>query len=253
MTLIVFVAIVAIATLCLCLGGRRSGQAGYGVAAVLFLAVGCGPVPAWLLGELQTAYAKRPVVQWAERNAIVLLGAGTARIYGSPGVEPGFFSYPRLVEAAMLYRGCRATQADCKIIVTGGDAQYHGMPEASVYRAALVDIGIPASDILSEAESMNTWQNAQFTSAMLADYRPGRVVLVSSALHLRRGLMYFAHFGIAPVPVRADYLQAVRSWLPLSFNFTLADVALHEFIGIARYHVYNAMGWNAARTLPGQA
>ncbi|ARP80403.1 hypothetical protein CAL12_05850 [Bordetella genomosp. 8] len=253
MTLIVFVGIVAIATLFLCLGWRRAGQAGYGIAAVLFLAVGCGPVPAWLLGQLQSAYATRPMVQWAERNAIVLLGAGTALIPGSPGVEPGFFAYPRLVEAAMLYRGCRATQADCKIIVSGGDPQYHGMPEASVYRAALVDVGIPASDILAEAESRNTWQNAQFTSAMLADYRANRVVLVSSALHLRRSLMYFAHFGIAPVPVRADYPQAVRSWLPLSFNFTLADFALHEFIGIARYHFYNGMGWNVARTQPGQA
>ncbi|CAM3462375.1 DUF218 domain-containing protein [Bordetella sputigena] len=253
MTLTVLVAIVAIATLFLFLGWRRTGKACYGGAVALFLAVGCGPIPAWLLGDLQSPYAARPTVQWVERNAIVLLGAGTARIPGSQGIEPGFFSYPRLVEAAALYRNCHATQADCKIIVSGGDARRHGMPEATVYRTALMDIGIPAADILSEANSMNTWQNAQFSSLTLANYGAGRVVLVSSGIHLRRGLMYFAHFGVAPVPVRAEYLQAVGSWLPLSYNFAVADFALHEFIGIARYHVYNAMGWNPARTLPDQA
>jgi len=34
---------------------------------------------------------------------------------------------------------------------------------------------------------------------------------------------------------------------------TLTDVALHEYLGIARYHVYNWLGWNPARQRPGQA
>ena len=32
---------------------------------------------------------------------------------------------------------------------------------------------------------------------------------------------------------------------------TQADLALHEYTGIARYHVYNAMGWNVQATKPG--
>jgi hypothetical protein len=31
----------------------------------------------------------------------------------------------------------------------------------------------------------------------------------------------------------------------------MADVALHEYAGIARYHLYNAMGWNVAATKSG--
>lgn len=30
----------------------------------------------------------------------------------------------------------------------------------------------------------------------------------------------------------------------------MTDYALHEWIGIARYHVYNALGWNPARVNP---
>jgi uncharacterized SAM-binding protein YcdF (DUF218 family) len=253
MTLTLFIVIVAFATLFLSLKWRRTSRTLYVVSVVWFLGVGCGPVPAWLLGNLQAPYAARPSLEWGARNAIVLLGAGTARIADTNLIEPGIFSYPRLVEAAGLYLDCRKTRSDCKIVVSGGDAQRHGMPEASVYRDALVRIGIPAADILAEANSMNTWQNAQFTSELLKTLGADRVLLISSGIHLRRSLIYFAHFGVTPVPVRADYLRAVSSWLPLSYNFALADFALHEYIGIARYHVYNAMGWNAARTAPGQA
>jgi hypothetical protein len=35
------------------------------------------------------------------------------------------------------------------------------------------------------------------------------------------------------------------SWWPQSWNLALCDLALHEYLGIARYYEYNAMGWNA--------
>jgi hypothetical protein len=46
------------------------------------------------------------------------------------------------------------------------------------------------------------------------------------------------------VPVRADYLNVVPSWLPAASNFLLTDVALHEYLGVARFRLYDAMGWN---------
>ncbi len=100
---------------------------------------------------------------------------------------------------------------------------------------------------------MNTWQNAQFSRAVLEQYKPERTVLVSSAIHLRRSLLYFAHFGMTPIPARADDLQATASPLPMAYNFALTDFALHEWIGIARYYVYNALGWNPVRINPGEA
>jgi hypothetical protein len=62
--------------------------------------------------------------------------------------------------------------------------------------------------------------------------------------------MYFAHFGIDTTPVCADYLSASMSLLPAAYNFTVADFAIHEYIGVARYHVYNALGWNAPAVRP---
>lgn len=253
MTLVVLVVMIVLATSSAALKWRHTSRTLYVISVSLFLAIGCGPVPAWLLGNLQSAYDVKPTIEWSSRNAIVLLGAGTEKIAHTDSIEPGEFSYARIVEAAGLYNDCRKTQADCKIVVSGGDAHHAGSPEAVVYRSALIRLGIDASDVLSESDSMNTWQNAQFTSAVLQRYRADRVLLVSSGIHLRRSVLYFAHFGVAAIPVRADYLRAVLSPLPLSYNFVVSDFALHEYVGIARYHAYNALGWNPVRQHPGEA
>lgn len=253
MTLAVLILIVAIAGCFAALTWRRTSKTLLGASILLLFAVGCGPIPQWLLGGLQSPYVAKPTIEWAKRNAIVVLGAGTEKIAGTNAVEPGTFAYARLVQTVALYRDCRLTSASCRIVVSGGDARNNGLPEAPVYRDALIRIGVDANDILLESKSMNTWQNAQFTSAILRAHDTERVLLVSSGIHVRRSALYFAHFGIAATPVRADYLAAIPSWLPLAYNFAVADFALHEYIGIARYHAYNALGWNAARTLPGEA
>jgi uncharacterized SAM-binding protein YcdF (DUF218 family) len=253
MTLLALVGAIVLATSFLALKWRRTSRALYVISVALFLAVGCGLVPAWLLDNLQSAYNEKPTVKWGKRNAIVLLGAGTEKIPGTGVVEPATFSYARIVETAELYNDCRKAKAVCNIVVSGGDAKHNGSPEASVYRSSLLRLDIEASDVILESDSMNTWQNAQFTTTALRRIDADHLLLVSSGIHLRRSELYFAHFGVAATPVRADYVRAVLSPLPLAYNFAVADFALHEYVGIARYHVYNALGWNPVRQQPGDA
>ncbi|HZX69226.1 MAG TPA: YdcF family protein, partial [Rhodanobacter sp.] len=139
----------------------------------------------------------------------------------------------------------------CKVEVSGGDARRLGQSEAAIYAENLRQLGVDPADLLLEPRSMNTWQNAQFSGPLLKAAGADRVLLVSSGFHLRRGMLYFTHFGIHATPVRADYVSGIASWKPLSYNFTMADMALHEYVGIARYHWYNAMGWNVQATKPG--
>ena len=246
--------ILILAALLLGILRRRRSSAVFGLLALLVLfAVGCGPVPAWLLERLQAGYAAQAPIAWGQRNAIVVLGAGVVRPSARDEAESGIFSYPRLLTALRLYRDCSATGAACRILLSGGDAQKIGAAEADVYRAVLVRLGVPPADIVTEPHSMNTWQNARFSAALLEAYGADRVVLVSSAIHLRRSQLYFSHFGIQTIGVRADYLHAVPSLLPHAYNFVVADFALHEYAGLARYALYNAMGWNAPRREPGDA
>ena len=224
---------------------RRCQWALYSLTFALLLASACGPLPKWLLIHLQSPYVVRPDISWTQRNAIVLLGAGTARVVGTDQVEPDIFANGRIIEAYELYRSCKQAGGDCKLMVSGGDAYHNGMPEADSYAAVLRSMGVDQPDLILEARSMNTWQNAQFVQPLLNAYQPQRVVLVTSAAHLDRALAYFAHFGTTPIPVRGDYVDVRLTWLPNAWNMMLTDIALHEYVGVLTYHLYNVMGWNA--------
>ena len=233
---------------------RRTARGMLVLALLLFVVEGCGLLPKALLHGLQAPYAKPTRIAWTPRNVIVLLGSGTLRAPDG-SLAPGFFANGRIIEALVLYRECKATGNACKIEVSGGDALHTGESEAAVYDGLLQRMGVPAADLLLEARSMNTWQNAEFSAPLLRGFDPQRVVLVSSAMHLRRASLYFAHFGVSAVPARGDWTQAHVGWWPGWSNFAVTDRAMHEYLGVLRYHVYNALGWNlqAVQSRPGSA
>ncbi|QRP65356.1 YdcF family protein [Rhodanobacter sp. FDAARGOS 1247] len=251
MTMNALLILIVLASVLAWLRWRRSSRVLFGLAVLLLLATGCGPLPSWLLAHLQAEVVADVPIVWGQRNAIVLLGAGTVRAGDAGSVEASLFAYGRISKAAMLYRACRQAPRECKVEVSGGDARGLGQPEAAIYALDLQRLGVDPADLLLEPRSMNTWQNAQFSGPLLKAYGADRVLLVSSGFHLRRGMLYFNHFGIHATPVRADYVSGVASWKPLSYNFAMADMALHEYAGIARYRWYNAMGWNVEATRPG--
>jgi uncharacterized SAM-binding protein YcdF (DUF218 family) len=224
---------------------RRCQWTFFGLGLLLFFTAGCGPLPALLLKWLQAPYATHSTITWTQRNAIVLLGAGTTHVVATPQVEPNIFANGRIIEAYTLYRSCRQGGNDCKIVVSGGDPFRNGVTEAAAYGEVLTSMGVASSDLLLETHSMSTWQNAQFVQPILKDYRPEQVLLVSSATHLNRARLFFAHFGMNVIPERGDYADVRMTCWPNAWNLALTDFALHEYIGLLTYRFYNLMGWNA--------
>jgi uncharacterized SAM-binding protein YcdF (DUF218 family) len=218
------------------------------LTVALFVGIGCGPIPALLLHDLQDSYSASAAVREASRTAIILLGNGTERSSGVDGiaVEPAPLAYGRIVKALEVYRSCKQRNPACFILVTGGDPQHHGASEGTVYGALLQRLGVESSDLLVEGRSLNTWQNAQYTAALLKSHPADQVFLVTSGIHLRRSVLYFNQFGIRGQPVRADEVSAMLSAVPLAYNFLLTDLAVHEYTGVVRYWVYEAMGWNVS-------
>lgn len=215
-------------------------------ALVILYLVGTGLLPLLLLRTQQT---DKPLasLQWGAHNSIVLLGAGTLVAQGQHGPRVPFFGYSRVETAARAYFSCRARSGDCKVIVSGGDPQKHGRTEAAVYADELQSLSIPRTDLVLEDRSNNTWQNAQNATALVPQGRS--FVLVTSGFQLKRAALYFSHFrsGIQPLP--SDQLAVELSPVPQSMNLFLMDALLHEQVGIARYHLYNALGWNAPKSV----
>lgn len=218
---------------------------------LLTVLISTGVIPKYLLDKLQQDYVVQAPIHWQDNNAIILLGAGLEKI--GDRIEPPFHSFSRIYEAANLYNECVDTQKQCTIIVSGGDTQKLGDTEAAVYKKYLTSIDINADNIITEPNSLNTWQNAQFTSAILSKGDFDNSVLVSSGLHIKRSQLYFEHFGVRATPIRADYMSAQVAWLPLGYNFALTDFALHEWIGFWRYDIYNMLGANQKRVDAGDA
>jgi uncharacterized SAM-binding protein YcdF (DUF218 family) len=245
-TLAVITILVAVATGLAWLKLRRSAYLIAALALVLFFGIGCGPLAAVMASDLQAGYSAEVPVKKAAATAIVLLGGGTewASNGRAQSVEVGPLAYGRLVKSLQLYRQCKQVNSVCFILITGGDPQRHGSTEAAVYGAVLRESGVDPADLVLEQRSLNTFQNAQYTAPLLQSRKVNQVLLVTSGVHLRRALLYFAHFAVAATPVRADHVSPTNSPVPLSYNFLIADLALHEYTGVARYYIYQLMGWN---------
>lgn len=213
---------------------RRTSRTLYLTAALLFLLVGYGFAARLLLRGLQDGYAT-DIRDWRSHNVIVLLGAGSA-LSDRHAVEVPIFGYGRVFKALELYKDCRQRAADCRLLISGGDPLHNGQSEAAAYAERLRALGVAPADLVLEQRSLNTWQNAQYTAALL-QRSPAydRLVLVSSGYHLRRSALYFAHFGLSPRLVRADYATVRTRAIPTAENFLLTDLALHEYVGAWRY------------------
>lgn len=200
---------------------------------------GGGIFPHFALNDLQS-YPRLQQPEWKTRNAIVILGFGTVK--WEDEVYSTTLAYARLFEGLRLYSSCIKASADCKVLVSGGDPMGNDQAEASVMARELESAGVPRQDMIIEAKSNNTFQNARFSAPLIEKY--DQIYLVTSGFHMKRAMLYFKHFVKEISAAPADRLNARVTYIPVTSNFVYFDFALHEYLGIIRYKYYNWMGWN---------
>jgi uncharacterized SAM-binding protein YcdF (DUF218 family) len=214
------------------------------VWVVVFWLLGNGVLAGWIVDATQAGQGTPQAIAWTPNSVIVVLGMGMQKLPHEGGIEPQSLAYSRILRAVQLYDRCAANTNGCKVLISGGDPAGLGNTEAELYGSLLEEAGVPRSALVEEKASRNTWENAKFSARLLNATPHGRLVLVTSGLHMRRSLLYFAHFGLAPMPARSDYTAPFSSWWPNSYNLLISDLAAVEWLGIARYHAYNALGRN---------
>jgi uncharacterized SAM-binding protein YcdF (DUF218 family) len=214
------------------------------VCGLTFILVGNGFFARVLTGSLQEpAFFKKPH-DFGRVSAIVLLGDGNIVEPVSGEILPAWLAYSRIERAAELYHSVIATGASCRIIVTGDDSGGVGAAKEPVYFQRLRALGVRAGDIQVEGKGRNTYRQAQLANEILKTERYDFIFMVTSGLHMKRALRYFLHFEVRAVPVASDYASAKLTFLPVGSNFAIVDIALHQYVGLARLWVYNALGWN---------
>lgn len=188
-----------------------------------------------LLRPLESAYGE-PELRIAEAEAIVVLGGGT--------VEPVSGAAASLTAdpVARLVRGVEMHERTGLPIVFSGGTVFEargGAPEAVLAGELARRLGIREEHILLESESRNTWENA---SNVINSFGFDRIVLVTSAYHMRRAHASFERQGVAVLPVAADFKADSRplilqSFLPDFRDLGYSATALHEYVGLLYYRI----------------
>jgi uncharacterized SAM-binding protein YcdF (DUF218 family) len=187
-----------------------------------------------LLGRLEAAYPPQAAEACPPADAIVVLG-GAVQPHLSADVRARLHQgSDRVWEAAKLYHaGC----APLVVVSAGGKIVSPIVEvEAEAIAGLLVELGVPRAALRLERRSRNTLGNAYFSRALLASTGAKRVLLVTSAWHLRRAMALFERAGIEVVPMGADYrafrsCHGLRCWVPSAQALELSGLAVKEYLG----------------------
>lgn len=169
-------------------------------------------------------------------QAIVVLGGGTyfnAIEYGGPTV--GHATLERLRYAAHLHR-----LTGKPILVSGGDPQDSGTPEAAQMKAALEN-DFQVSVKWTEETSNNTRQNAYNSFALLKKEEITQIYLVTHAWHMPRAAREFEQAGFKVIPAATAYtIQhqiGILEFIPSAGALQQSQLFLHEVIGMLWYRL----------------
>jgi uncharacterized SAM-binding protein YcdF (DUF218 family) len=129
------------------------------------------------------------------------------------------------------------------LLVSGGSGSLFDRrtSEARLLKIFALQFGLRNDQVLVEANSRNTYENALYTAQMLRAQRLQHVVLVTSASHMRRAVATFHKQGIFPDTYPVDY-QAADVVTPFSFVPSAPSLAkmtavLHELFGMLAYRL----------------
>lgn len=231
-------------------GWRRTGLGGL-VVALAWLWFWSLPVVAdKVCGNLEFRYV--PVaadsLQMPVADAIVVAGGvfGSGLPYPHPNLNA---AADRYWHAARLFHAGKAPW----IIVSGGGRPGGTRPtEAASARLFLLDLGVPDGRILLEDRARTTRGNAVRVQAMARERGFGKLLLVTSALHMRRTEASFRALGMDIVPAATDFetnmatwadvaeAGRLRRWLPSAHALSRNHRAWHELVG---HGYYRLRGW----------
>jgi uncharacterized SAM-binding protein YcdF (DUF218 family) len=230
--------LVAIGMLMTWRGRRRTGTA-LAILSFLALWLSClGVVGHSLVRLLEPAPSSEARLTAAAKNAgaIVVLGAG--RILGSP--EYGKDSANAEALARLRYGARLARKTGLPLLVAGGKPYGGTLSEGETMADALEDgFNVPARWI--EGTSNTTAENAMRAFAILQPEGRTRVILVTSASHMRRAELTFRKAGFEVFAAPTAYASRGEThpvdWLPTAHGLAATRTALWEIVGIAWYRL----------------
>ncbi len=197
-----------------------------------------------LVHSLESQYVPDHSINTAD--VIVVLGGGTESYQSPRPMVEVNGAGDRMIYAYKLYRDGIST----KILLSGGSAEWQGKGQSSPAEdmAFLLGMmGVPNEDLVLQSDSLNTFEDAQFSSRIIKENHWEKVVLITSALHMPRSVRLFKAAGVEVIPAPVDYTISDQEWrdlfswqsenvliniLPTSGNLKSTTSSMKEYIGM---------------------
>ena len=123
----------------------------------------------------------------------------------------------RLVEGVRLYHAL----PNSKLVTSGPDSFRRMSSQADVGKEAAISLGVPAEDILTQSEPLNTLEEAEVYATKF--YEGQQVIIVTDAAHMPRAIYEFSKFVDNPIAA------------PTSFAFTHKGMSFRDFSIVPSY------------------
>jgi uncharacterized SAM-binding protein YcdF (DUF218 family) len=202
---------------------------------VLLLLFSYGFTSGLLLRSLETRYpplSAEALVAAKDVQWIAVLGGGqidSPRLPATSRLSEA--TAARLIEAVRLHREL----PESRLILSGG-AVFTASSEAKTMAEAAPNFGIKAKDIILEAQSRDTEEEAIKIREITGK---DRFILVTSAAHMPRSMALFRKAGLDPIPAPAHFLAlerpgkiAPRNFYPSADGLRQSEIAVYEYLGL---------------------
>jgi len=217
-----------------------------GALALFITLVGSTKLPAYLLSTLERPYAVEDLSFLPDCDAVILLGGSHG--FSNYGVNSIEFStaVDRIITAAELVRLKKG-----KALVIGG-GEYSSSGQTGLHGQLIAEWLASWKPFDSPIHvldySSNTKDEADQTKVLAEKNGWGKIILVTSASHMRRAEALFKRIGVEVVSVGSDFeglssLEAdfrIYSIVPGSDRFDKLGNYLHEQVG---WLYYKLRGW----------
>ena len=229
---------------------RRQRRMSAFMALLVALVTLCGSTdfPGWLLRGMEKPWAGVKTESLPKCDAVVVLGGGTEPSrYEMSGVH---FTKAgdRILMGLELMRLGKAPV----LCIGGGGMSIDGAvkSEADSVKAWLESWKLPAdAELISFGVNRNTRDEAEKTAKLVRERGWKRVLLVTSAFHMKRAAATFRTAGVDVVAVPCNFLTTVStSDGPMEFRVPSwsgcekISIWMHEIVGC---QVYRSRGWIA--------
>ena len=205
-------------------------------ALLLLWVFSLGLVSQGLWRWLEAPWQRRAATAAPRADAIVVLSGGRHPAPGAARVSE-WEDPDRFLAGLDLYRAGKAP----RLLFTGGASPFRPgqPPEGQRYLQEARQLGIPAAAMASTPPVVNTAEEAAAIRQLLP--ARARILLVTSAFHMRRAQRLFERQGLKVLPFPVDFQARGRwagplwrdpsQWLPSARALDDSSRALRELLG----------------------